>query len=69
LPRFTTEEQSEECAFSGHSDFSQNGRAKIQRFSFVEEKWQKKTYKMEKTHIFLSNSSQIWEFLCIFAAD
>jgi len=28
LSRFTVEEQSEECAFSVHSDFSRNGRGK-----------------------------------------
>ncbi len=28
VSKFTAEEQSEECAFSGHIDFSRNGRGK-----------------------------------------
>ena len=50
LCKFTYEEQSEECAFSVHSDFSRNGEAKIgkfwirqykvsQNFFFGEERW------------------------------
>jgi hypothetical protein len=37
--KFTVEKQSEKCAFSGHSDFSRNGVAKIGIISFG---WRKK---------------------------
>ena len=34
LSRFTNYEQNEECAFSGHSDFSRNGRGKNKKKIF-----------------------------------
>ena len=58
LSRFTSEEQSEECAFSGHAVFSRLGGAKIDNLLLLQG---------EKEFFFVKMLAE-WGNVCIFAA-
>ena len=57
LSRFIIKEQSEECAFSGRSDFSRNGRGKNRQiFFWVEGKEAKLSQICQKYRFHLENN-------------
>jgi hypothetical protein len=55
LCRFSIEEQSEECAFSGRSDFSRNGRGKNREKMNSERKKEEKRELSEMNHKIFMN--------------